>query len=142
MRTPAHLGQAPRLPAQWLAPAWDRAEHDPFQRPATVVAPAPKPLASAQPATVPPPPAPVLPSPPPLTYRFLGRMRSPDGQTLVLLSNGSEVVAATAGVALDDGYIIERVSADAVHLQHTAPDATRSLALPPDAGLEDARHGS
>lgn len=82
------------------------------------------------------------PPPPPQPYAYLGRMRSPAGVPMVLLGNGEQTVVATAGLALDNGYIIERIGPDAVYLQHAAPNAPRQLPLPPPTETEGPPHGS
>jgi hypothetical protein len=109
-----------RLPDQLPSYSWDLAEHDPFQGPPLVAAaPAtPKPMAMSNTLATAPPPAPVQPPPPVLAYTFLGRLRSPTGDRLVLLSDGLDSVVAADGVALGNGYTVERVTADAVWVLH------------------------
>ena len=75
-------------------------------------------------------PAPVQPPPPALAYAYLGRLHSPTGQRLVLLSDGSDSVLAAEGVALGNGYTVERVTADAVWVLHAKLGLRQHIALP------------
>lgn len=121
------------LPEVLTVPPWDRAETNPFDpRDATVRPPPPATVASAMPAQAPAAvlAAPAAPPPPPLTYQFIGRMTTPAGQTLVMLSSGSEVIVASEGQALDNGYRIERVTAEAVQVIHAELGLRHSIPLP------------
>ena len=66
-----------------------------------------------------------------MNYRFFGRMTSPDGQEETWLASGERVVLAKPGTSLEDGYVIETVSADAVRLAYPALDAHVQIPLPP-----------
>jgi hypothetical protein len=108
------------LPASLERQALEPARRDPFgamvqamQQPA-----APKAFMLVGPEQPPP-----LPPPPPLNYRFLGQMQTPDGQRLVYLSKGQDVTPVEVGTRLDEGYVVEAVSADAVSLRHPGHDA-------------------
>jgi hypothetical protein len=88
---------------------------------ATVVAAAPPPPAAEQPP----------PSAPALAHRFFGRIVGPDGQLLTLLTRTGVPVAISAGQALDDGYVVEAVRADAVRLAYPPLGIVVELPLPP-----------
>jgi hypothetical protein len=93
---------------------------------APVEAPLPKASAPMRPAPLPPvvtavaPPQPAAPPPPALNYRYLGEMTSPAGERLVYLARGEEAVVVAAGTRLDDGYVVEAITEDAVRLAYPA----------------------
>jgi hypothetical protein len=91
------------------------------------------PLSVAPPApTAPPPPAEQPPpSGPALTHRFFGRVVGPDGQLLTLLTRTGDPIAISEGMALDDGYVVESVRADAVRLVYPPLGVIVELPLPP-----------
>ncbi len=75
----------------------------------------------------PPPPAPPVPmaasivaapppAPPAQDFRFLGRIRGPDGTEHLLLVRGDTSVTIQVGMTLDNGYVVQSISADAVEL--------------------------
>ncbi len=75
----------------------------------------------------PPPPAPPVPvaapivaapppAPPAQDYRFLGRIRGPDGAEQLMLVRGDTSVTIQVGMTLDNGYVVQSISADAVEL--------------------------
>jgi hypothetical protein len=100
---------------------------DPF-----AVAPPPVPIAPPAPVAPPPPPAePLPPSAPALAHRFFGRVVGPDGQLITLLTRTGEPVAISDGQALDDGYVVEAVRADAVRLVYPPLGVVIELPLPP-----------
>lgn len=92
--------------------------------------PAPAPVAPPVLMTGPPPPPP-LPSAPAARARFLGRMVTPAGDKLVFLSAGDKTVLAQAGDVLDDGYVVDSVTDQAVVLRYPALDVKVTLPLPP-----------
>lgn len=106
------------------------AQRDPFATvvPAAAVAvaaPPPKPL---------PAPAPVVPEPPaapPLTLRYLGRMVTPDGRPMVLLARGDAAVAVQAGMVLDEGYRVLRITPEAVRLVYPPTGGEVDIPIPP-----------
>ena len=68
---------------------------------------------------------------PNLAHRFFGRVVGPDGQLLTLLTRTGEPVAISDGMALDDGYIVEAVRADAVRLIYPPMGVVVELPVPP-----------
>ena len=74
--------------------------------------PPPAPVAASQPVAAPPPP----PPPPPMLYRFGGRVTGPDGTQQVFLAKGDAFVPISQGATLDDGYVVDSISDDAVVL--------------------------
>ena len=111
------------LPLSLERQALEPARRDPFVAVAQAAQPpaAPKPFVLMGPEQPPPPPP-----PPPLNYRFLGQMQTPEGQRLVYLSKGQDVTPVEVGTRLDEGYVVEAVSAEAVSLRHPAHD-TRAV---------------
>jgi len=104
---------------------------DPF---IPVVPPQAKPAPAPPPSPallVGPPPPPPLPSAPAVRARFLGRMVTPSGDRLVFLAAGDKTVLAQAGDLLDDGYVVESVTDQAVVLRYPALDVKVTLPLPP-----------
>lgn len=119
------------LPVRLERPLIEPSRRDPF---VPVLPPQPKPTPAPAPPpalmTGPPPPPP-LPSAPAVRARFLGRMVTPSGDTLVFLSAGDKTVLAQAGDLLDDGYVVESVTDQAVTLRYPALDVKVTLPLPP-----------
>ena len=97
---------------------------------AVPVAPA-APVVKAPPA----PPAPVAvvvaPQAPAVQWRFLGRMQSPDGKTLVYLGRGENAITVAAGDKLDDGYMVEAIQKDAVVLLFPSLDQRARIQIAP-----------
>jgi hypothetical protein len=98
----------PPLPAALTRPLPEPSDRDVFN----LVAPPPKPFIAPPPA--PPPvaqvmPAPAPPPPPPMTWRYLGGVRAPDGTAMVYLGQGDDVVLAQPGADLPGGWRIEDV---------------------------------
>lgn len=94
------------------SPRGDRAAastFDPFVGVVPPPPPAPPPVAPV-PVAAPPPP------PPTQEYRFLGRVSGPDGIEQLLLSRGDVPVAVQVGTTLENGYVVQSISTDAVVL--------------------------
>lgn len=124
-------GLPPQLPPHPL----DKSGFDPFasvQPPPTVAlaAPALKPFVG--PLYVPPPVAPTL------NYRYLGQMTDPSGQRLVYLAGPAKEIAVTTGTRLDEGYVVESVTTDAVRLHYPPLDARAVIPLPASADVATA----
>jgi len=91
---------------------------------------------------VPPPPpaqppvAPVLtivappPAPPPQDYRFLGRVTGPDGVEQVLLGHGDAAVPVKAGTVLDNGYVVESLTLEAIILSYPPLGTKTTVPIP------------
>jgi len=110
------------LPAELPRPRLEPAAFDPFEG---VKPPAP-PVAVAAPqvAVVP------APTPPPLSYRFLGRVKDPDGRTHVYLSHEGKDLPVAKGSPLDEGYVVERLEADAVLVYYPPLDFHTQIRIP------------
>lgn len=120
------------LPAVLPVQVFEAASRDvfaPVERPAP---PAPKqilpPAVAFSPSVAPPAMA------PPLTYRFFGRMSTPDGQTLVLLARGEQVFQIAVGTVLDDGYRVDAIQDDRVQLSFQPLGVVVELPIPPVLG--------
>ena len=100
----------------------------PIQSPLSVQVP-PAPTAPSTPgaATVAVEPT---PQPPPANARYLGAMTGPDGKRLGYLVRGDASIAVSAGQQLDDGYVVEAISPDAVTLLYPPLDARVKLPVP------------
>lgn len=88
------------------------------------------------PKAPPPPPEPVVQAPPPPTappinYRYLGQMVAPDGNKLIYLANSEKELLVTRGTKLDEGYIVEVIQPDGVHLTYP-PLGTKVLIPAPE----------
>lgn len=57
-------------------------------------------------------------------------MTGPDGKRLVYLARGDASIAVSAGQQLDDGYVVEAISPDAVTLLYPPLDARVKLPVP------------
>lgn len=80
-------------------------------------------LESTQPARQDPLP---LPQAPVIALRYLGSMITPEDVPMVFLARGDEAVTAVAGQQLDEGYVVESITAEAVKLVYP-PLQTRVL---------------
>lgn len=97
----------------------------------------PTPVQPAPPVQVQAPVAPSVPEPPrppPLNYRFLGRMVDPAGQVVTLLMRADQVVPIVVGQQLDEGYLVERIDDTAVHLDYPPLAVKASIPVPPPSG--------
>jgi hypothetical protein len=89
----------------------------------------PPPLPPAPEAHPPaPPPTPTAPS---VTYRYLGRMTTPEGMQITLLARGDVTLPVAAGTPLDEGYVVESVGRDAVRLVYPPLGTTVDIPIPP-----------
>lgn len=120
------------LPEQLPLVALDEARLDPF------VGFAPPPIAQPQPIRLKPKPvqsveqvAPLPPSPPPVSYRYLGKLVDPQGQVLVYLTRQDEIIQVSNGTKLPDGYVIESISANSIRLHFPSLDARAMIVIPP-----------
>lgn len=89
---------------------------------AAAIAPRPSPTLEARPQAN-------LPAPP--SYRFLGRIRSPDGQLHTYLATGERPLVVAPGVRLDSGHVVEAVSESEVHLRHLASEQSSVIRISP-----------
>jgi hypothetical protein len=105
------------------------ARRDPFAQEAPAVAPAVVHSPSVAVAAAPLP----VPAPPPLEWRLMGTMATPEGQRIVVLAHSDEqrTVVAEAGVLLDGGYEVSAVSADAVRVVYPPLHAEVVIPIPP-----------
>lgn len=110
------------IPARDAMPELAR---DPF----SVEAPAPKLQRAAVAA------APAVPANP---YRFVGELRVA-GAVQRFLARGDDTFEAKAGDVLDDGYVVDSVSASAIVLVHRASGARQALAVGAPAWEDPAR---
>jgi hypothetical protein len=119
------------LPAS--LPAWsiDVARRDPFAVYLPTPSPAPtepppveKPQRSLPRAAEPRPAAPAV------TYRFLGRMLTPDGQIITLLGRDEQSIEIKSGQMLDDGYKVEAITDQAVRLVYPPLGTVVEVAIP------------
>jgi hypothetical protein len=113
------------LPGELARHHFDKATFDPFvgvQPPAPPPPAAPRPFVG--PIYEPPPP------PPAINYRYLGQMTSPDGHHYVYLSRGNDDVPVAAGTRLDEGYVVESIAPDGVHLYYPPLKAHTVIPMP------------
>lgn len=120
-----------RLPSELQVVDSEPARRDVFAPVEVVQKKPPRPVAVVMEAPPPPPPPPA-PSAPPANYRFLGRMVTPSGETLVYLASGVQVIAVRVGERLDSGYVVESVNSDNVLLVY--PPLGAKVAIPLPAG--------
>lgn len=126
------------LPKELVPLTVEEAQRDIFARraasaPAPVASkPPPPPWVEASPVLV--PAAMPLPTAPPMVWRFLGRMQTPEGRVLVLLSRPDRETPVTAdqGTSLGDGYVVKEVAQEAVRLTHppTGTDVEIPISAP------------
>jgi hypothetical protein len=101
--------------------ALSAAAADPFE---IAVAP-PAPAAKATPPAPPPPPP-----PPPMNWRYFGQMTSPDNKRQIFLTRGDQAIAVEAGQRLDDGFVVDAITADNVRLRHADSGVQFLIGLP------------
>jgi hypothetical protein len=82
----------------------------------------------------PPPPKvvvspPRLPSPPPMSYRFAGRLLQ-DGKLQVFVSKGDTPIAIKVGDTLEEGYVVEAITTEAITLIYPSLGHRASIAIP------------
>ncbi len=124
-RAPTELAQSPPLTEAAAASTSSVSVFDPFAGVAvTPLAPLP-PMVSPAPVVPPPPP-----SPPTQDYRYLGRMTGPDGSQQILLGRGETLVSITKGTVLDNGFVVEAISTDAVVLTYPTLGFRTSISIP------------
>ena len=104
-------------------------DQDPFNQ-----SPPPPPPAPVQPTPVISPvmAAPVeAPQPPPMTHRFFGSMRNPDGQVLTYVTDGASTVQAVPGVTLSSGYVIDAITEREIRLLYPPLSSESRISIPP-----------
>ena len=70
-----------------------------------------------------------------MTVRYLGTMTTPAGDRLVMLARGDTTVPVQPGTRLDEGYVVETISADAVRLVYPPLGTTVDIPIPPPRPL-------
>ena len=124
--TPQDALQAAPLPDRLNAAPLEKSRFDPFVGVQPPPPPAPKVVAApVVEAPAPPPP------PPTLNYRYLGQMTDPSGQQYVYLAKPDKDVPVTVGTRLDEGYVVEAITADAVRVVYPPLDSRAVIPIPP-----------
>ncbi|WP_293998503.1 hypothetical protein [Sphaerotilus sp.] len=118
----------PPLPATWTPTRLALAQRDLFA-PADARPVAPPTTAAPPPAQPPAPPPP--PPTPEMRLRYLGRMQTPQGETLVYLSAGDTALPVKKGDALDNGFVIDSIDDDGIHLLYPPNQQRLVIAIPP-----------
>jgi hypothetical protein len=102
---------------------------DPFAPRGWQVLPAPPPPAAVVAAA----PAPVQPSapagPPPLPFKFMGRMND-DGKQVIYLSHGDQMLVARDGETLETSYKVVAVEARHIDFEYTPTGEKQTLEIP------------
>lgn len=124
---PQSLPALPPLPIALAVLTLEPAKRDIFIPATSAAAPVPAAPASAAPTPPPPPP----PQAPTLGLRFLGTMLDPEGKRLVYLARGDAAVLVGAGDRLDEGYVVDSVTADSVVLIYPPLNTRATIAIPP-----------
>jgi hypothetical protein len=117
----------PPLPSQLEPQQIEPARRDIF---APVEPPAP-PVKVAAPVPAPPPPPAPAPTAPPITWRYLGAMVTPAEERLVMLARGDTSITVQVGTRLDEGYVVESISTDAVRLAYPPLGTSVDIPIPP-----------
>lgn len=118
----------PPLPATWTPTRLALAQRDLFA-PADARPVAP-PMTAAPPPAQPPAPPPPPPTPE-MRLRYLGRMQTPQGDTLVYLGAGDTALPVKQGDHLDNGFVIDRIDDDGIHLLYPPNQQRLVIAIPP-----------
>lgn len=131
---PGAFARALPLPGDLIPLAIEAAKRDIFLPLPTIPAAAsqPKPvLPSVVVVTVPPPAPPAVPQAPPANARFLGSIVTPEGKKVVYLIRGDSAVPVVNGQRLDDGYIVESLTALAITLIYPPSGLRVVVPIPP-----------
>jgi hypothetical protein len=138
LQTPDRIALAASTPLPHTLQPWqlDVAVRDPFV-PYALPPPAEPPVPSPEGKK------PVRPEPiaepvrtaPPMDYRFLGRMLTPEGRPITLLARGDTTIEVQPGQQLDDGYRVEAVSEQAIRLAYPSLGTVVDVPIPPATGL-------
>jgi hypothetical protein len=115
------------LPAELPTLVLETARRDIF---APDLPPPPKVVPLPVPVAAPAPPPPPPPQAPPLTLRYLGSMRTPEGRQLVYLTRGDNAILVAVGDKLDEGYIVESIATDSVVLVYPQLDRRVTVPIP------------
>lgn len=78
--------------------------------------------------------APVLPSPPSLNYRFLGLLMDPQGLRKVFLARADKEFLVEKGSLLEEGYLVEAITAEEVKLVYEPLQHRVSIPIPVTEG--------
>jgi len=113
------------LPLSLEPAAFPPAAFDPF---VGAQSPPPQPPAPIVAISATPPAEPVVP---PLDYRYLGRMIDPTGQQIVYLARGDKALPVAVGARLDEGYVVETITDDAIRLMYPAGQVHAVIPIPP-----------
>jgi hypothetical protein len=99
--------------------------------------PAPAPVESqAAPSPASSPPLAGMPSPPPaVNLRYIGMMRTVEGDTLHYLSRDNTEMVVRPGMTVDNGYVVERTEREEVVLMHP-PSGNKVVLKAQRAGME------
>ena len=65
-----------------------------------------------------------------MTYRYLGQMLDPAGKRLVYVTKGDRDIQVGAGMQLEDGYVVESITAGAVRVVHAATQTRIDIPIP------------
>jgi hypothetical protein len=103
----------PFAPRSWLAPP-------PSPPPQVLVRQAPA-------AAMPPVPA----GPPPLPYRFVGRMDGDGTEIIYLTRGGDQSIVARTGETLDSAYKVVTIDRQMIEFEHLPSGEKRRLPIPP-----------
>lgn len=106
----------------------DPARSDPFVGIPTVPK---KSTTDSRPHPIPTPVPQVEVAPPPVMFRFLGRMINPQGRTIAYLTNGSDIISVSPNTQLADGYTVESITQEGVHLHHRPKNIRAVIAISP-----------
>ena len=66
-----------------------------------------------------------------MRLRYLGRMQTPQGDTLVYLSTGDTALPVKQGDTLDNGFVIDSIDDDGIHLLYPPNQQRLVIAIPP-----------
>ncbi len=66
-----------------------------------------------------------------MNYRFMGQMVTPQGEQLVYLSGqGEQAVAVKAGDSLEDGWKVDSIDAEGIHLLYPDGQQRAVISIP------------
>lgn len=90
-------------------------------------------LPQAPPPVVQAPPSPIKPVPPPLPYRYFGRVAGPEGNLVTYLSRDDRLVPIQVGDVLENSYQIAEVTESEIKIVYLPMHEVSQLQIPKQA---------
>lgn len=126
---PAVVRASLAMPVAAASPAWQAADDNPFAPRIWAASPVAAPADVRHVEAVELPQAPAEQPPPPLPYTFLGQMQN-DGERILYLGRGEQVLLAHKGDLLDNNYKVLDVTDALIEFEIIQSGIRQSLPIP------------